>query len=121
MGTFDDDFRSMMRFGSSRAGGMEKMGGISRNSPCECGSGKKYKHCCLGKVESTKMRLSKPFLAALGLVVVAGIVCGALYGWSAGTKVGVIGVVVVSIGGVLIKPPEKNRDRASGSNIDFGN
>ena len=67
------------------------------------------------------MRLSKPFLAALGLAVVAGIACGALYGWAAGTKVGVIGVVVVSIGGVLIKPPEKNRDRASGSNIDFGN
>ena len=22
---------------------------ISRNEPCPCGSGKKYKHCCLGK------------------------------------------------------------------------
>lgn len=22
---------------------------ISRNDPCPCGSGKKYKHCCLGK------------------------------------------------------------------------
>ena len=96
------------------------MGGISRNSPCECGSGKKYKHCCLGKVESTKMTLSKPFLGALGAAVVAGIVCGALYGWGAGAKVAVIGIVVVGVGGVLIKPPAKNRDRDSGSNIDFG-
>jgi SEC-C motif-containing protein len=22
---------------------------IGRNDPCPCGSGKKYKHCCLGK------------------------------------------------------------------------
>lgn len=22
---------------------------VSRNAPCPCGSGKKYKHCCLGK------------------------------------------------------------------------
>ena len=25
------------------------MGAIGRNEPCPCGSGKKYKHCCLGK------------------------------------------------------------------------
>ena len=24
---------------------------ISRNAPCPCGSGKKYKNCCLGKEE----------------------------------------------------------------------
>ena len=23
--------------------------GISRNDPCPCGSGKKFKHCCIGK------------------------------------------------------------------------
>lgn len=25
---------------------------IGRNDPCHCGSGRKYKHCCLGKDES---------------------------------------------------------------------
>lgn len=25
------------------------MAGIGRNDPCPCGSGKKFKHCCLGK------------------------------------------------------------------------
>ena len=25
-----------------------------RNDPCPCGSGKKYKKCCLGKIEVTK-------------------------------------------------------------------
>ena len=24
-----------------------------RNEPCRCGSGRKYKHCCLGKDEAT--------------------------------------------------------------------
>ncbi len=26
---------------------------IGRNDPCPCGSGKKFKHCCLGKENST--------------------------------------------------------------------
>ncbi|WP_372683435.1 type I methionyl aminopeptidase [Desulfosarcina sp.] len=29
-------------------------GKISRNAPCPCGSGKKYKHCCLNKPSSTR-------------------------------------------------------------------
>ena len=27
--------------------------GIGRNDPCPCGSGKKFKHCCLGSKESS--------------------------------------------------------------------
>jgi len=30
-----------------------KTRGIGRNNPCPCGSGKKFKHCCLGKEDST--------------------------------------------------------------------
>jgi uncharacterized protein YecA (UPF0149 family) len=26
---------------------------IGRNDPCPCGSGKKYKHCCLNKFAAT--------------------------------------------------------------------
>jgi len=29
---------------------------IGRNDPCPCGSGKKFKHCCLGKEDSTASR-----------------------------------------------------------------
>ncbi len=94
------------------------MGGISRNSPCECGSGKKYKHCCLGKVESSKP--PKSLFVAMGVAALIGVGAGFGYGWGAGFKVGVVGVILVGIGGILIKPPAKKRDRASGSNIDFG-
>jgi len=33
-----------------------KTRGIGRNAPCPCGSGKKFKHCCLGKENSTASR-----------------------------------------------------------------
>jgi len=41
------------------------MAKISRNSPCPCGSGKKYKQCC-GKVESTAMRAAAQPKSAIG-------------------------------------------------------
>ncbi|MAO66658.1 MAG: hypothetical protein CL666_16825 [Balneola sp.] len=39
---------------------------LKRNDPCHCGSGKKYKNCCLEKDES---RLSSK-LGVVGLVLV---------------------------------------------------
>lgn len=30
-----------------------KISGVGRTDPCPCGSGKKFKHCCLGKEDST--------------------------------------------------------------------
>jgi hypothetical protein len=34
---------------------------IGRNDPCFCGSGKKYKFCCLGKTEQTQEHSDLPF------------------------------------------------------------
>jgi hypothetical protein len=31
---------------------------LSRNAPCPCGSGKKYKHCCYGKGVEDDLGLS---------------------------------------------------------------
>jgi hypothetical protein len=45
-----------------------------RNAPCPCGSGKKYKHCCLNKAEksSTGQRLLLAgVVAILGLGAIA--------------------------------------------------
>lgn len=30
---------------------------VGRNDPCPCGSGKKYKHCCIGKAQSSAGKL----------------------------------------------------------------
>ena len=37
----------------------ELMGDIGRNEPCFCGSGKKYKHCCMNIQGAYATRLSK--------------------------------------------------------------
>lgn len=44
---------------------------IGRNDPCPCGSGKKYKHCCLAK--SQGMPLRDKWALALLCVALAGI------------------------------------------------
>ena len=59
-------------------------------------------------------------LVGLAASAVLGVICGFIFGWGAGARVGVLAAVVVGLGSVLIKPPEKKRDRSSGSNIDFG-
>ncbi|MBI2970412.1 MAG: SEC-C domain-containing protein [Gammaproteobacteria bacterium] len=41
---------------------------VGRNDPCPCGSGLKYKHCCLGKDEKLSVR-TKLLLALAGLVI----------------------------------------------------
>lgn len=46
---------------------------IGRNAPCPCGSGKKYKNCCLDKKSATPV--SQILLATLfGLIIVGGLI-----------------------------------------------
>ena len=94
------------------------MGGIARNSLCACGSGKKYKHCCMLKKETAKA--PKALFISAGLGIVSGVACGLMYDFGAGARVGVTVAVVAGLASILIKPPEKSRDRSDGSNIDFG-
>ena len=43
-----------------------------RNDPCPCGSGKKYKQCCLGK-EAAMPLYQKLLIALLALILVGGL------------------------------------------------
>jgi len=45
---FHQDTVSLLKMASSRR---QRYG---RNAPCPCGSGKKYKHCCLLKVSEAR-------------------------------------------------------------------
>ena len=46
---------------------------IGRNAPCPCGSGKKYKNCCLDKGSTTPV--SQILLGALfALIIVGGLI-----------------------------------------------
>lgn len=46
------------------------MSAIGRNEPCHCGSGKKYKHCCLNA--GPKATLGQRFLFVAVAVVLLG-------------------------------------------------
>ena len=45
-----------------------------RNAPCPCGSGKKYKHCCLHKAAAAGARREKLIATLVVLVMLAGLV-----------------------------------------------
>ncbi|WP_416337317.1 SEC-C metal-binding domain-containing protein [Galbibacter sp. EGI 63066] len=47
---------------------------LGRNDPCHCGSGKKYKRCCMGKERLTRTRKSKMALIVVVGVILLGIV-----------------------------------------------
>jgi len=49
---------------------------LSRNDPCRCGSGKKYKHCCQEKDNSKWM--SKTAMIVIAIVVLIGFVLGGI-------------------------------------------
>ena len=49
------------------------MSAIGRNEPCPCGSGKKYKHCCLNKPQKTAMA-TYITRAVIGLMLLIGLV-----------------------------------------------
>jgi hypothetical protein len=49
---------------------MEKIG---RNALCPCGSGKKYKHCCIEKTSSMSLR-QKLLFALIVLILLGGLI-----------------------------------------------
>ena len=47
---------------------------VGRNEPCPCGSGKKYKHCCLNKDADAMPLQYKLMIAVFVLVAAAGLI-----------------------------------------------
>lgn len=47
------------------------MAKIGRNDPCPCGSGRKYKHCCLNSERGIGTR-TRLLVVIIGLILVAG-------------------------------------------------
>ena len=98
------------------------MADISRNAPCPCGSGKKYKNCHLGKeAELSPQSKSRPIALILLTLVVLG-VAGLVFmskGAKAGAAVGAGGLMIVGIAAVILKPPPPGAGGDPGA-INFG-
>lgn len=95
---------------------------VKRNQPCPCGSGKKYKHCHLGKVtpEVARKRLVLP-----ALIVVAGLVAAVLI-WMRSEKVipavafALAGIVLAALIAVFRDPPPPDTSGKDPGAINFG-
>jgi len=94
---------------------------ISRNDPCPCGSGKKYKHCHIGQELEVKKR-TKGLI--FGLVCLIGLVAGIVVWQAQNIEVGLgvfLGIVVV--GGMVIvfrDPPPPNANPGDPAGLNFG-
>ena len=87
---------------------------VSRNEPCPCGSGAKYKKCCLGIDEELAARHSKKTIAIVAAVVAATVATFFLAGQGIGSAVGFGGFGVVVAYLLTAEPPsaEKARKKA---------
>lgn len=98
------------------------MADISRNDPCPCGSGKKYKSCHLGReqelVPASSARPIALVLAALAALGLGGLVYTSK-GFQAGLAVGLGGLMLVGIAAILWKPPPPGAGGDAGA-INFG-
>ena len=91
-----------------------------RNAPCPCGSGKKYKKCCFGKMDA---RTRKRVTLLVGLMALGTAALGVTVGWYTGTGngllAGVAGVIVIGIY-LGVRNPPKSTGRTGADSINFG-
>ena len=92
---------------------------VARNDPCPCGSGKKYKKCCLGD-EQANVRVRNQRAMTIGAVLLS--IAAILYFLvdpSAGKLAA--GFAVVAVGAYLMfADPPTSRGGGSPGSINFG-
>ncbi len=95
---------------------------IGRNSPCQCGSGQKFKNCCIDKVHPQNARA--PLGASVGILI-AGLAGAALlfmYKGAGSALAAVAGAIIVALAVYIFRDP--NLPRGGGgsdsSSINFG-
>ncbi len=96
------------------------MATTSRNEPCPCGSGKKYKHCHLNKPADIKSpKLWIPLLLCL-LAIGIGIFFGVTRTPGAGLAVSGGALMIVGILWVVRRPPPPKGGKNDPGAINFG-
>ena len=92
---------------------------INRNDPCPCGSGKKYKQCCLGTAASgfdRKARIASS-IAAIALIIAA--ILYATVGRDAAILVAALGVLGAGAWWLFSDPPSSKGSGDPGA-ISYG-
>jgi hypothetical protein len=95
------------------------MAEVSRNDPCPCGSGLKYKRCCLGKPPPLRGRrllwIALLVVIVLGATVTVSLFYGLKTGLGVGASLLLVGAILYAVRG---SPPPSGRGGAS--DINFG-
>ncbi len=92
---------------------------VSRNDPCPCGSGKKYKQCCLGTRGSGINRKTVIALAIVGAALVIAAILYATVGKDAAVAVAGLGGLAAGAWLLFTDPPTSRGSGDPGS-ISFG-
>lgn len=95
------------------------MATVSRNAPCPCGSGKKYKHCCLGKSPAVSGSRLLPIVLLTLVGLGTGVAVGLRSGVGAGFSVAAGTLIVISLIWLLRDPPPPGKGGDPGA-INFG-
>lgn len=92
---------------------------VSRNDPCPCGSGLKFKKCCIGSggVEKQKRTRRAQMLALV--VVLAAITAGFVWGTAPALVVGFVGALALGAYLFFVDPPSTRGGGNPGA-INFG-
>lgn len=93
---------------------------VGRNEPCPCGSGKKYKQCCL-LVESSnqvRWRMGPLLLAVLGIV--SGAVLFFTHDATVGGPVIAAGIIIPIAWTVFTDPPPVKANTDDAAAMKFG-
>lgn len=95
------------------------MESVPRNAPCPCGSGKKYKHCHLGKkVEVKSPRFIIPLIFAI-VGILLGVYIALEKSVGLGLSVGAGWLIIVGLFSVIRDPPPPGKGGDPGA-INFG-
>lgn len=92
----------------------------ARNEPCPCGSGKKFKHCCIDKPpEPATTRWVLPVLGLL-VAIAFGLFMGFRYNLLTGFAMGTGVAIIVGIVWAMRSPPPPTGKSGDAAAINFG-
>lgn len=91
-----------------------------RNDPCLCGSGKKYKHCCLGKGDPAVAERTRKAGIVVAVALAVALVCGLVISQQAGFVAATVGLLGAGVWYWFTEPPPTGKGGADPSAINFG-
>ena len=92
---------------------------VGRNDPCPCGSGQKYKACCMGAPAKGLSKRTRVMLAIGGVGLIAAVVLGITVSADAAKLAGVVALLAAAAWWFFGEPPSSTGSGNPGA-IGFG-